>query len=218
MFIAFYGFSEPTDFLNKEQTEIYWQWKKESIQHWKNGTHAWQRLTSERSTIKMVEPQWAAMWECPYEDGGGAPMKVTNPSGRCLGELVRGGIHCPIEAHWESKILVIAKDGQYTVVRQIDAEEVRIKMRINNGGIANEFVVDYRRPHNEIGGPMSVQEAHEYIFAKDVPQYVWGRERKYNKPKFCIVPYTMVPAEDKRHLRNAWRLSDTIEMKEYQDG
>jgi len=212
----------PTDFLNKEQTEIFHQWRKEVFAHLENGTHLMQRVAANHASIKRVAPEWAAMWECPYEKGGNAPMKVTQPSGQCLGELMRGGIHPPVEAHWESKVLLVAKDGQYTVARYIDADEIRIKMRIHNGGIAEEYLVDGRRPNNEIAPAMDIKEAHEYIFAKDVPQYAWGR--KYNKPKFCIVPIDVVPAGEDRQLRNSWHLSDNInlvnytEMKAYQNG
>lgn len=200
----------PTDFLNKQQRETYNEYRKEREEHMRNGTLLWNRVAENYDSINPVEPEWCAIWECPYEDNGNAPMKVTTPSGNCLGELMKGGIHPPIEAHWNVQHLILAKDGQHTVVSQIEVSKVEAIFRLDHGGIENEWIVDYRRPHNEIAKPMSFQEAHEYVFAKDVPQYAWGVRR--NKPKFLIIPRDKLPPT--RKFRNTWRIADYTKLKD----
>ena len=197
----------PKEFLNKKQREIYDDYRAERKAHMNNGSHMWMRISANHDSIESKEPEWVAIWEDDYEDG---PMKVTIPSGQCIGELMKGGIHCPIEAHWNSELLIVAKDGEQAVVAQINAPTVRARFRMDHGGIENEWVIDYRRPHNEIAKPMTFQEAHEYIFAKDVPQYAWGTKR--NRPSFLIIPKTKLPPT--RRFRNSWRLADYTRLKE----
>jgi len=201
----------PKEFLNKEQRETYAEYRKQRKEHLNRGSHMWMRISANHDDIEAKDPEWVAIWECDYEDDGKAPMKVTIPSGQCIGELMKGGIHCPIEAHWNSQLLIVAKDGQHTVVSQIEAPKVRARMKIDNGGIENEWVVDYRRPHNEVAPAMTFQEAHEYIFAKDVPQYVWSGAKR-NRPSFLIIPKTKLPPT--RRFRNSWKLADYTRMKE----
>ena len=52
-------------------------------------------------------------------------------------------------------------------------------------------------------GPLSEQEAIEYLIMKDIPRRVWGKE--HNRPMFKIVTKDQVPSD--RQFRNAWRLA-----------
>lgn len=52
-------------------------------------------------------------------------------------------------------------------------------------------------------GPLTEEEAMEYLVLKDVPRSVWGRS--HNRPMFKIVKKEDVPSD--RSFRNAWRLS-----------
>jgi hypothetical protein len=53
-------------------------------------------------------------------------------------------------------------------------------------------------------GPMTEEEAIEYLVMKDIPARVWAKPS--NRPRFAIVPLEAIPF-DRTH-RNAWRLND----------
>ena len=52
-------------------------------------------------------------------------------------------------------------------------------------------------------GPLTEEEAIEYLIMKDIPRRVWGQE--HNRPMFKIVTKDQVPSD--RQFRNAWRLA-----------
>lgn len=52
-------------------------------------------------------------------------------------------------------------------------------------------------------GPLTEEQAMEWIMCKDVPDRVWGRQ--HNRPMFRFVKVTDLPAD--RTLRNLWRLA-----------
>ena len=63
-------------------------------------------------------------------------------------------------------------------------------------------------PYAEPIGPMTEEEAMEYLLQKDVPMHVWS-ERSSNSRRFVICKRSMVPAD--RDFRNAWALNQEIE-------
>ena len=52
-------------------------------------------------------------------------------------------------------------------------------------------------------GPLTEEEAIEYLIMKDIPRRVWAKE--YNRPMFKIVKKDQIPSN--REFRNAWRLA-----------
>jgi hypothetical protein len=54
-------------------------------------------------------------------------------------------------------------------------------------------------------GPMTEEEAIEYLIQKDIPRRVWD-DPTANRPRFAIVPVEAIPS-DRTH-RNAWKLND----------
>lgn len=139
-------------------------------------------------------------WEDPYEID--APMKVTHPNPRCVAELMAGGIHPPVDAHWMAQVRIVSADGRSQVVAAINAPEVRRDL----APVVYEEIVDYSRCHNETIGPLSYDEAIEYILQKDVPKHVWGMT--YNRTMFAIVRRDQIPSD--RTFRNQWRLANVL--------
>lgn len=52
-------------------------------------------------------------------------------------------------------------------------------------------------------GPLTEEQALEYLIMKDIPRRVWAQE--HNRPMFKIVTKDQVPSD--RSFRNAWRLA-----------
>lgn len=67
-------------------------------------------------------------------------------------------------------------------------------------------------PYAEPIGPMTEEEAIEYLIMKDIPPRVW-RDYKGNRQIMKIVPVELIPSD--RSFRNAWRVSqEPINQKE----
>lgn len=54
-------------------------------------------------------------------------------------------------------------------------------------------------------GPMTLEEAMEYLAMKDVPNHVWRAHQRSNYPYVVITTTDKLP--DTREWRNAWRLT-----------
>lgn len=52
-------------------------------------------------------------------------------------------------------------------------------------------------------GPLTEEEAIEYLIMKELPRHIWSQE--YNRPMFKIVRTEDVPSN--RLFRNAWRIT-----------
>lgn len=52
-------------------------------------------------------------------------------------------------------------------------------------------------------GPLTEEEAIEYLIMKDIPKRVWAKE--HNRPMFKIVKTDQIPTD--RSFRDAWRLA-----------
>jgi hypothetical protein len=58
-------------------------------------------------------------------------------------------------------------------------------------------------------GPMTEEEAIEYLIQKDIPPQVW-RDYKGNRCIMKIVPVELIPTD--RSFRNAWKINQETEM------
>jgi hypothetical protein len=67
-------------------------------------------------------------------------------------------------------------------------------------------------PYAEPIGPMTEEQAIEYLIQKDIPPSVW-RDYRGNRTILKIVPVELVPSD--RSFRNAWRISqDQTQIEE----
>ena len=64
-------------------------------------------------------------------------------------------------------------------------------------------------PYAEPIGPMTEEEAIEYLIQKDIPPQVW-RDYKGNRCIMKIVPVELIPTD--RSFRNAWRITQEMEL------
>ena len=65
-------------------------------------------------------------------------------------------------------------------------------------------------PYAEPIGPMTEEEAIEYLVMKDIDPTVW-RDYKGNRTILKIVPVELIPSD--RSFRNAWKINQEAEME-----
>ena len=65
-------------------------------------------------------------------------------------------------------------------------------------------------PYADPIGPMSEEEAIEYLVMKDIDPSVW-RDYKGNRTILKIVPVEMIPSD--RSFRNAWKINQEAELE-----
>lgn len=179
------------------------------IAHLTNGTSHWHRIGEARDKWqwanfqiynplkKISRSDHAVPFEDPYN--GNAPLKILHPSPNTMAELRYGGIHPPVAAIIERRLLMVNSDGSGDVVEAHAALAYR-----QRHDVASEYVVDNRRAHDEVMGALEYEEALEWLIQKDVPAEIWSV--KHNKPKMAIVPKSAIPTN--RTHRNSWRLKD----------
>tara|TARA_B100000768_G_scaffold180657_1_gene201210 strand:+ start:543 stop:935 length:393 start_codon:yes stop_codon:yes gene_type:complete len=113
------------------------------------------------------------------------PAVILVPSDQWL-EEAKAGLLPPISVHWalqDDERQAIAEDRHETF--EHDPEK---------------HAEQWTAPRI---GPLTEEEAIEYLIMKDVPRHVWSVE--YNRPMFKIVRTEDVPSD--RQFRNAWRLA-----------
>jgi len=110
-----------------------------------------------------------------FEDDMDSPAKVMIPDPNFMAAAMAGGVLPPVEVFHQLKI---------------DDE----------GRVLNGHVL-----HVEPVGPMTEEEAIEYLIQKDIPAHVWSGTQD-NRIKFMVVRKEQLPQS--RQFRNAWRLAD----------
>tara|TARA_R100001198_G_C5239917_1_gene217310 strand:- start:2693 stop:3085 length:393 start_codon:yes stop_codon:yes gene_type:complete len=113
------------------------------------------------------------------------PTKVLVPSDRWMKEAMEGNLP-PISVYWElqddeQKAIAEGRHSQF----QHDPEKL---------------AAQYTAPRI---GPLTEQEALEYLIMKDLPRKCWAEE--HNRPMFKIVRTEEVPSD--RQFRNAWEMA-----------
>lgn len=113
------------------------------------------------------------------------PAKILVPSPNWMQDAIEGNLP-PIWVYWqlqddERKAI---ENGNHSTFRH-DEEK---------------WMLQFTAPRI---GPLTEEEAIEYLIMKDIPRHVWAKE--YNRPMFKIVKADEVPAN--REFRSAWRLA-----------
>lgn len=108
-----------------------------------------------------------------YEDEADGTSRIMVPDPNWMACARHGHILPPVDAYHR-----LETDGEG---------------RVRNGHVLHESVV----------GPMTEEQAIQYLIAKDVPAHVWQDETA-NRPRFVICRREQLP--ESREWRNAWRL------------
>jgi len=148
-----------------------------------------------------VQTDYVIVFEDPaYPD---QPVCETVPAPEWMSCALAGGILPSVEHQHNMRLELTTSEGEKIEATYLEAQQIRLTKEI-----INEKVLDYKEyllP--EPTGPMTEEEAIEYILKKDIPARVWHPDYKYNRQMYRIVKREAIPVD--RTYRNAWRLSDT---------
>jgi hypothetical protein len=164
-----------------------------NIEDWKNHPHLWFRLCYYAQVLPKVQSKYRVAFEVPSEPD--APAKVLIPDPNFMAAAMHGGILPDISAYLADRRTMDAYKEEHGSMEGFNWRE--------QGGA--------KHPYAEPRGPMSEEEAIEYLIQKDIPQSVW-RDYKGNRTIMKIVPVELIPTD--RSFRNAWVIAQDKEELE----
>lgn len=139
-----------------------------------------------RQALEPVQSQYAVVFEDP--DNPEASTCVLHPAPRWMAMALAGGYLPPIEAYLRDH----AKIANWAAAGNDPAAFSWGKV----GGAEHPYAAPI--------GPMTEEQAIEYLIMKDIPPHIWAVKR--NRQYFKIVRRETIPAD--RMFRNAWRMKD----------
>ena len=169
-------------------------------------THLWDRLNESSEYLKPVQSQYSIIYDDPATPD--APAAITVPAPEWMAAALAGGILPPIKHYHDMQVKVTFKDltgKQHVVVlANLYLPDLLRDLTFAGCKIESQEVVESNFTSYEPIGPMTEEEALEYLVMKDVPSRVWN-DRQVNRPNFKIVRKESVPTN--RAYRDAWRLA-----------
>ena len=138
--------------------------------------HLWERLHWAKQNLEKYDSEYIVV----YEDNIDEPAKVVSPDPNWMACAMHGGILPPV---W--------------VYHELEKDEAQPGFEKHTRG----HLLHETNPM----GPMTEEEAIEYLIMKDVPQHVWKTWNVGNKPKLRICKKHQLPQS--RAWRNAWKLA-----------
>lgn len=158
--------------------------------------HLFERILRSKQENKPVRSKYKIVWEDPYEPG--EPAKVTTPDPHFMAAAMAGDVLPPIEAYLADR--VIERSWHRDMLERGEP----------NTCFNWEAVGGASHPYADPIGPMTEEEAIEYLIQKDIPPRVW-RDYRGNRKILSIVPIEAVPTD--RTNRNAWKI-DQMEINQ----
>lgn len=148
--------------------------------------HLFERICWAQENLRPVQSKYRVVWEDPTEPD--MPAKVTIPAPEWLAMALHGDLLPPIEAYLRDNDILAAWEAEHN-------------------GTQEGF--DWRdhgahHPYAAPRGPMTEEEAIEYLIMKDIPARVW-RDYQGNRKILRIIPVELLPAT--REWRNAWAVA-----------
>lgn len=148
--------------------------------------HLWERVCWAHDSLERVESRYVIPFDHPAS-GPDQPdcARIMCPAPEWMAMALFGGLLPPVKVYHELRM----SDGSTIYERPKDPQA-----RVVNGSLLH-LVAPI--------GPMTEEEAIEYLVVKDVPREVWDRPGA-NRTSFVICTRDQIPQD--RTFRNAWRL------------
>lgn len=150
--------------------------------------------------LKRYETDYVIVYEDPlYPE---ASAFLLSPAPEWMACALAGGIHPSIEHVHNTNFLVKTKEGKTIYCDYLEIQNIRDQENVIDERILN--YEKYIKP--DPIGPMTEQEAMEYLLKKDVPPRVWHPSYRHNRILYKIVKRSEIP--DEEYYRDCWKLSD----------
>lgn len=133
--------------------------------------------------VEKIMTNYRVVFDDP--DALDEPTKVLVPSDNWMEEAMTGKLP-PISVYWA------LQDDEQQAIREGRHDTFKHDQA--------KWEAQFTAPRI---GPLTEEEAIEYLIMKDIPRHIWSVE--YNRPMFKIVKTADVPSD--RQFRNAWRLA-----------
>lgn len=151
--------------------------------------HLFERIQIADHYLPMIQSQYRVVFEDPENED--YPCGILIPDPHWLAQALHGYILPPIEAELEDQKAYKTYLDEGNDPQKFDWHNV-------DGGAKHPYVKPI--------GPMTEEEAIEYLIMKCLPQRVWVDHDRSNKRRFKIVQTKVIPTD--RKFRQAWRLDN----------
>lgn len=151
--------------------------------------HLFERICIADHFLPMVQSKYRVVFEDPAAPEG-SPCAVLIPDPHFLAQLLHGGIQPPIET-------CLADNDAYQAYLDAGNDPTKFNWHDIDGGAKHPYAAPI--------GPMTEEQAIEYIIQKCLPRRVWD-DPTANYPRFKIILKESIPT--KRTFRNAWRINN----------
>ena len=145
------------------------------------GTNLLRRLSWAKENLEPYQSDYRVV----YEDSLDECAKILVPDPNFMACALQGEILPAVEVYWE-----LAKD----------AAQPDFKKHTRG------YLLHDTKPI----GPMTEEQAIEYLIMKDVPQSVWQNWNTGNKPNMVICRKEQLPST--REWRNAWKITEELSV------
>jgi hypothetical protein len=154
-----------------------------NLEDFKNHPHLYFRICYASNVYEKVEPKYRVVFEDP--DDVDAPAKILVPDPNWMAAALAGDILPDVSCYIEDQKVIAAYEKEHRSLEGFSWKE--------QGGA--------KHPYGKPRGPMTEEEAIEYLIQKDIPTRVW-RDYEGNRQILKIVPVELIPSD--RSYRNAW--------------
>jgi hypothetical protein len=157
-----------------------------NLEDFKNHPHLWVRAYYYAQVLPEVESKYRVVFEDP--DNLDAPANVLVPAPNWIAAAMHGSVLPDVSCYIEDQKVIAAYEKEHGSLKGFSWKK--------QGGA--------KHPYGKPQGPMTEEEAIEYLIQKDIPARVW-RDYKGNRQILKIVPVELIPTD--RTYRDAWMIS-----------
>jgi hypothetical protein len=159
-----------------------------NLDDFKNHSHLWFRLCYAAQVLPKVQSKYRIAFEDP--DDLDAPARILVPDPNWMAAALAGDVLPDISCYLEDQKVIAAYEKEHGSLKGFSWKD--------QGGA--------KHPYGKPRGPMTEEEAIEYLIQKYIPARVW-RDYKGNRQILKIMSVKIVPSD--RSYRDAWKIKQS---------
>lgn len=160
--------------------------------------HLFDRLLEAKERLAPVQSQYRVLFEDPSQPDDCACVLIPDPN--WMAAALAGGVLPPIETYIRDREVEEFFNASQAHLWPNFRQSFRWS---EHGGASHAYA--------EPIGPMTEEEAIEYLIKKDIPPRVW-RDYRGNRCIMKIVPVELIPPD--RTFRGAWKVAQDNQLLE----